>query len=135
MSVRILGLPAGLSPAVNRVVLAHLQDKSAHSDIATELAVAVKPLGDVQLFCPDWNAYRHVAVATGNVVFGFAIGTNLVAFRLDPSRRERALASGGSAYPACGPEWVSFLLFRDDWPKADLPFWALKAYAYARTPL
>ncbi|MSU73165.1 MAG: 2-dehydro-3-deoxy-6-phosphogalactonate aldolase [Opitutus sp.] len=45
MSVRIQGLPTGLSPAVNRVVLAHLQDKSAHSDIATELAAAVKPLG------------------------------------------------------------------------------------------
>ncbi len=45
MSVRIQGMPTGLSPAVNRVVLAHLQDKPAHSDIATELAAAVKPLG------------------------------------------------------------------------------------------
>ena len=41
MSVRIQGMPTGLSPAVNRVVLAHLQDKPAHSDIATELAAAV----------------------------------------------------------------------------------------------
>ena len=45
MSVRIQGMPTGLSPAVNRVVLAHLQDKPAHSYIATELAAAVKPLG------------------------------------------------------------------------------------------
>ncbi len=57
---------------------------------------------------------------------------NLIAFRLDERLRSRALASGATACPAGGPEWVSFLLFRDHWPEVDLKFWALKAYVHAR---
>ena len=51
-----------------------------------------------------------------------------VAFRLDATFKQRALASGAADHPACGPEWVSFHLFRSDWPEVDLKFWARKAY-------
>jgi hypothetical protein len=46
--------------------------------------------------------------------------------------KTRALASGAAPYLGCGDQWVSFTLFRDDWPKVDLEFWARKAYVAAR---
>jgi len=51
---------------------------------------------------------------------------------LDERMKDRALASGGVTFPECGPEWVSFTLFRSDWPKVDIEFWARKAYVAAR---
>ena len=65
-------IPPSLATEVNRVVLGHVGRLSAHSDIAEVLLAAVKPLGDVQLFCPDWEAYRSVVVATKGVIFGLA---------------------------------------------------------------
>jgi len=129
-----MNIPAELMTDTNRTVLAHVTDKSAHSDIAAVLTAAVKPLGDVQLFCPDWQEYRYVVASTKSIVFGFAIGMDTLALRLDERLKSRALATGASAYPACGPDWVSFIPFRDDWPKIDFEFWALKAYVYAREP-
>ena len=95
-------LPRELARAVNQSVLAHLEGKSAHSDIAQVLTDAVKPLGDVQLFCPNWHDYRYVAASTKGVIFGFAIGMNTVAFRLDEKMKQRALLTGGIEYLECG---------------------------------
>ena len=125
--------PRFFSHASNRPVLAYLTDKSAHSDVAAALAGAVKQLGDVQLFCPDWQQYRFVAASTRELIFGFALEMNLVAFRLDGRLKDRALASGGVSLPECGDAWVAFTLFRSDWPRVDVEFWALKAYVNART--
>jgi len=126
-------LPPELDTEQNRVVLAHLQPLSAHSDIVEVLMKAVEPLGDVQTFCPDPREYRYVVVSTKNVVFGFAAGMTSVAFRLDERFKERALITGGVALPECGPEWVEFVVFRgSDWPKVDLEFWARKAYVFVR---
>jgi len=47
--------------------------------------------------------------------------------RINPAGR----GQGELPYPECGPEWVAFALFRDDWPKPDLEFWARKAYVAA----
>ncbi len=88
-------------------MLAHLVDQSAHSDVASALATAVKPLGDVQLYCPDPEQYRYGVASTRNVIFGFVIGMDALAFRLDEKFLARALATGGSAYRECGPDWVS----------------------------
>ncbi len=126
-------LPAALYTATNRAVLAHVDERSAHSDIGDALVAALRQLGDVQIHCRDWQQCRAVLAATGNVIFGVAIGMNTIAFRLDQRMQARALASGGAAYPECGAEWVSFVLFRDDWPKVDVEFWALKAYVDARS--
>lgn len=125
-------IPNELLTDANRPVLAHVKEMSAHSDIADALAVAVKSLGDIQLFCPDREHCRYVLVSTKGVIFGFAIGAHTIAFRLDDRLKSRALATGAEPYPACGPDWVSFIPFRDDWPRVDLAFWALKAYVYAR---
>ncbi len=127
-----LSIPRELVTNTNRVVLAHIEEKSAHSDIADVLMAAVKPLGDVQLFSPDPEQYRYIAASTKSVIFGFAIGMHTVAFRLDDRFKTRALATGAEAYLACGSEWVSFTPFRDDWPRVDFEFWALKAYVHAR---
>jgi hypothetical protein len=126
------GIPPALVHESNRAVLAHLADKSAHDDIAGVLMKAVKPLGDVQLSCPDWQAYRFVVASTNNVIFALAEGMQIVAFRLHDDMRSRALATGGVAYPAAGPGWVSFQPFRPDGPRVDLEFWARKAYGFAR---
>lgn len=55
-----------------------------------------------------------------------------VGFRLDGPMKARALANGGAPFPECGDDWVSFKLFRSDWPRVDLEFWARKAYVAAR---
>ena len=118
--------------SLNEAVLRHINDLSAHSDIAQALLESVKPLGEVQMFCPAPSQFRYIVVSTQQIIFGFAIGMNQIGFRLDGRMKERALATGGEAYPACGGDWVCFTLFRDDWPKVDLQFWARKAYVFAR---
>ncbi len=127
-----MAIPPEVDNEQNRAVLAHLHPLSAHSDIVEALMKAVEPLGDVQTFCPDPHEYRYVAVSTKNVVFGFAAGMNEVAFRLEERFKQRALLTGGVALPECGPEWVAFEVFRNDWPKVDLEFWARKAYVFVR---
>ena len=104
--------PSELSTAKNQGVLAHLEGKSAHSDIAQVLMDAVKPLGDVQLYCPNWHSYRYVIASTKGVIFGFAIGMNTIAFRLDEKMKSRALLTGGIEYPECGEEWVEVVQHR-----------------------
>jgi hypothetical protein len=125
-------IPPALENDFNCQVLQYLHDKSAHSDVAEALTTALETLDDVQIHCPDWQAFRYVLASTKNVIIAFAIGMSTVAFRLDERMKPRALASGAEPYPACGKEWVAFTLFRDDWPKPDLEFWARKAYVAAR---
>lgn len=127
-------IPAALLSPANERVLAYLHDKSAHSDIAEVLHAAVRPLGDVQIFCPDPASYRYVLAATAGIIFGFAMGQSVVAFRLDARMKSRALATGGMAFPKCGEAWVAVVhpLPDDDWPKVDVAFWARKAYVHAR---
>ena len=115
-----LDIPAGLETSINREVINHIEGLSTHSDIADALATALKPLGDVQLFCPDWQQYRYVVASTKSVIFALAVGMNTIGLRLDERMKARALASGAMPYPGCGNEWISFTLFRDDWPKVDL---------------
>lgn len=127
-------VPADLVTARNAAVLRHAEKLSAHSDIVDEFRRAVQPLGDVQLFCPDWQGYRWVVASTKGVIFGLAAGMDTIAFRLDPRMMRRALATGGEAYPECGADWVAVVhrLPDSDWPAVDAPFWARKAYLHAR---
>jgi len=125
-------LPDTLRNAVNEDVLNYVQGKSAHSDIAEALINAVKKLGDVQHFCPDTAKYKYLVVSSQGVIFGLATGMQAVAFRLDSTFKERALRSGADDARDIGVNWVSFTLFRNDWPAIDLEFWALKAYVFAR---
>lgn len=127
-------IPASLANRVNAPVLAYVHDLSAHSDIADVLHDAVRPLGDVQLFCPDPAAYRYVLASTADVVFGFAVGMSTVAFRLDARMKARALVTGAAACPECGDEWAAVVhdLPDSDWPAVDVRFWARMAYVHAR---
>ena len=125
-------IPHDLVNGLNQPVLRHIRELSAHGDVAEALIQSVKPLGDVQTFCPDVSQYRYVVVSTRQVIFGFAIGINQIGFRLDARMKDRALATGGMAFPVCGDDWVCFGPFQDDWPKVDLEFWARKAYGFAR---
>ena len=125
-------VPPELQTSINRRVLNHVEGLSAHSDIVEALGAALEPLGDVQVFCPDCQQYRYVVASTKGIIIALAVGMNTIAFRLDERMRSRALASGGVTFPECGPEWVSFTPFRDDWPRIDLEFWARKAYVAAR---
>ena len=125
-------LPDALRKAVNDGVLSYVGGKSAHSDIAEALANAVKTLGDVQHFCPNTAEYKYLVVSTQGVIFGIAVGMSGLAFRLDPTFKERALRTGADDAPNIGRGWVSFTLFRSDWPAVDLEFWARKAYVFAR---
>lgn len=127
-------IPAALVTSINHQVLAHLNNLSAHPDIAGVLGTAVKPLGDVQLFCPDWHGCRYVVASTKGVIFGFAAGMQTVAFRLDGRMKQRALLTGGVDCPECGPEWVAVVHDQPDadWPAVDVRFWARKAYVHAR---
>jgi hypothetical protein len=132
-------MPDSASPlhahGANARVLSYLDGRSAHSDCAEILADAVRPLGDVQLFCPDPSAYRYVTASTKGLVFGFALGMGTVAFRLDERMRARAIETGGEPLPECGDEWVAVVRGRpdDDWPSVDVRFWARKAYEHARS--
>ena len=125
-------IPRDLETLLNRPVLRHIEGLSVHSDVVEALGTALKPLGDVQCFCPDPAEYRSVVASTRGVIFAVALGMRTIGFRLDERMRSRALASGGVTFPECGPEWVSFTVFRDDWPRIDLEFWARKAYVAAR---
>lgn len=121
-----------LGNSINRAVLRHIENLSAHSDVAEALTTALKPLGDVQTYCPDPQNYRYVAASTQGIIFAVALGMNTIGFRLDERMKSRALISGAAPFESGGDEWISFALFRDDWPKVDLEFWARKAYVAAR---
>ena len=107
---------------------------SAHGDLAEVLLKSVDPLGDVQLFSPDSEHYRYVVASTKELIFGFAVGMNIIAFRLDARMKARALQTGGVEWPKAGPEWVAVChdLPDSDWPAVDVKFWARKAYVFAR---
>ena len=116
----------------NREVLSHLEGKSAHSDLFPVLVEATNPLGDILIYCHDPGRCRYIHVSSAGVIFAFAVEMSLIVIRLDERMKERALASGAAAYPKAGSGWVSFEMFRSDWPEADLKFWARKAYGAAR---
>jgi len=65
----------------------------------------------------DWHQYLYVVASTKSVIFALAVGMNTIGFRLDDRMKSRALASGAEQFTALGAEWVSFTLFRDDWPE------------------
>jgi hypothetical protein len=61
-------LPEELNNRANRPVLEQIQHLSTPSDLADPFQAALKPLGEVRLFCPDWENYRYVAAATNHIV-------------------------------------------------------------------
>jgi hypothetical protein len=104
---------------------------SAHSDVADELLRSLKPLGEYEVLHAS-REYGAICAVTKSTVFCGAAGMNNTYWRLRPADHKVALATGASP-ASIGPEWVTIELFRSDWPKPDLSFWALRAYDFART--
>ena len=104
---------------------------SVHSDVFTEWRDALKRLGEYEVRHASENAGATFAIAKG-IVFSGAAGMNCTYWRLRPRDVEVALATGAEVAPL-GPGWVTIQVFRSDWPNPDLPFWALRAYDFART--
>jgi hypothetical protein len=121
-------------PAIeaNHTVYDYIKTLSAHSDLLEPLMNSVKPLGDVQIYSPDSNRCCYLTVSTQKIIFGFAVGMDTIAFRLNEVMKARAIETGGKPFSECGADWVRFLTFRCDWPKVDLEFWARKAYVNIR---
>src|SRR6185295_18255780 len=89
--------------------------------------------GDVVAFSPSFRQCRYVALVADRRLFALGIGQQGIYYRLPPTLRSVALASGATAGAEIGDDdWVRFELFRVDWPAPDLPFWTLRAYAAAR---
>jgi len=125
-------IPKELQNDVNKKVLKYVQDLSAHDGVVDELIDSVKPLGDVQIFCPEPESFRYYIASTNNVIFGVALGQNTVAFRLNDEFKEKALLTGCKLYPELGDNWVWINPFSGDWPQIDFTYWARKSYVIAR---
>ena len=124
-------IPESLRNARNQNVLTYLSDASAHGDVAEVLLNACRPLGDSHHYCPDPKQYLYFIVYTRATIFGFATGMSNIAFRLNKEFESRAITTGAEKVTEL-EGWVSFKLFRNDWPAIDLQFWALNAYAQVR---
>jgi hypothetical protein len=129
--VEMIPIPKELENDKNLEVLAYLAGTSAHGDVVDELIKASNSLGDIERFCPDTSKFLYVAIYTRETIFGFAIGMSTVAFRLGRALKTRAIETGADEIPELG-DWVSFKLFRSDWPSVDLKFWATQAYVQIR---
>src|SRR5215469_6529826 len=133
MRVEILDqCPFDLSLIQNRVVYEYLKKFSAHPDLVENLLRALKVCGNVQVFSPDIGLSRYVAISTQRIIFGFAIGTNTIAFKLSEKMKAIDLQTGATSCSECGTDWVELPIFRSDWPRVDLEFWTLKAYLNVR---
>jgi hypothetical protein len=119
--------PFDLSLKANQVVYEYLKRYSAHPDLVEILFRALNVCGDVQVFSPDISKCCFVTLSTQRIIFGFAIGTNTIAFMLSEKMKAIALQTGAKPCPECGTDWVELPMFRGDWPRVDLEFWMLKA--------
>jgi hypothetical protein len=113
----------------NDEVIAFFAPLSVHSDVANEFEKALERLGDYRVAFID-RQFGAVYAITLDTVFAGASGGSHTFFRLRPADIATALATGGEPC-GIGPEWVRFVLFRKDWPRPDLAFWALRAYDFA----
>ncbi len=105
---------------------------SAHSDVAEELLKSLRRLGEYEVVQANALEYGAFYAVTSQVAFCGASGMRDTYWRLRPSDRDIAIASG--AEPASiGAEWIKIECFRSNWPNPDLMHWALRAYDYART--
>jgi len=122
--------PFDSSVEVNREVINYIKNLHCHSDVADVLTKAMRPCGDVQFFSPE--SYCYLTDSTQKIIFGFAVGMDTIAFRLNNKMKAIAIETGAKPLPECGDDWVNLLPFRPDWPRVDFEFWALKAYLNVR---
>jgi len=106
--------------------------REAHSDVAEVFVASLERLGEYELrHAPAHSGYGAIYAITKGIVFCGVAGGLQSYWRLRPHDFDTALSTGADRAPI-GPEWVTITSFRNDWPQPDLPFWALRAYDYAR---
>jgi hypothetical protein len=115
---------------INPSIKAFFENTHAHSDVGSELYLAVKRLGDHRLH-GGGASYAGVYCVTNNTVFCGASGMWSTFWRLRPRDVDIAIAVGARR-TELGMDWVEILLFQENWPRPDLAHWALRAYDYAR---
>ncbi len=127
-------LGALVDPEANGDAMAYLRahEPSCHDEVAEALLRAAEGCGEWLAFSPSFEQYRYVALVANRRIFALGIGQRSVCYRLPPALRATALQTGAVAAEEIGKDWVRFELFRADWPKPDLAFWTLRAYACAR---
>ncbi len=119
----------------NRDVVRYLSEHrpSCHSDTGEALLrAAAERCGEWVAYSPSFAQLQYVALVTNRKVFALCIGQGWVCYRLSRESYPIALQTGASEAGEIGTDWVRFALFRADWPRPDLPFWTLRAYAAAR---
>lgn len=127
-------LPDDLAQPVNEQVLAHLNGKSAHSDIALPLARAVRLLPRTQLYCSDREHFGYVVAYTNGTIFAFAAGMSSIALRLPLSCAGAAMDGGAEHVPSAGDEWLTFKPFGDSGWEGCLEEWIQIAHLHALPP-
>jgi hypothetical protein len=127
-------LSALVDAGANRDVMTYLAEHqpSCHDDTSEAMLRAAEGCGEWVAYSPSFEQYRYVALVTKRRIFALGIGQRSACYRLPPALRTTALQTGAVAAGEIGPAWVRFELFRADWPRPDLAFWTLRAYAFAR---
>ncbi len=109
---------------------------SAHSDVASELELAVSGFTGVTTICPEPAAYAWVAACTGSGrIFALALGQSAFVVRLPAARTAESLADRGTPFGSIGPEWICFDPFEAEVStaaaRARLRHWCEVAYRAA----
>ncbi len=121
----------------NSDVIEYLREHqpSCHDDTAEALLRAAEGCGEWVAYSPSFAQYRYVALVTNRRIFALGIGQRSVCYRLPQAFRTTAVQTGAAIAGEIGPDWIRFDLFRSEWPRPDLAFWTLRAYACARENL
>ena len=131
-------VPSDLRIPANADVIAFLEATapSAHSDVATELASAIRGLPGTSTVCPNPAAYAWVAARnSAGRVYALAYGQTAMCVRVGPGRLEAALSERGAPATEIGGDWVRFDAFVTDEPlaatRARLHRWCTIAFQLA----
>ena len=82
---------------------------SAHTDVGIRLLDLAKEIPGASAYCPSFRSCAYVVLHTdADRIFAIAFSQRGLAFRLGARNRGVALADGGVAAPAIGPDWFAF---------------------------
>lgn len=116
-------VPAELQLPANAAVVEFLErgSPSAHTDVASELDLAVRGLPGTRTVCPDPAGGAWVAASTSKLrIFALAHGMSALCVDVGAGDLEAALADRAAPAPELGPGWVRFDPFDAEEPQAKM---------------
>jgi hypothetical protein len=116
-------VPPELQLPANAAVIEFLEHSapSAHTDVASELALAVRGLPGTRTVCPDPTHGAWVAASTSKSrIFALAHGTSALCANVGVDDFDAALADRAMPAAELGPGWVRFDPFDADEPQAKM---------------